>query len=35
VVAIFPLKDTKVALSLATLFLWLILSLTAVTFQAL
>jgi hypothetical protein len=35
VVAIFQLKDSKVALSLTTLFLWLILSLTAVTFQAL
>src|SRR5512135_3658710 len=35
VVAIFRLKDTKVALSLATLFLWLIVALTAATFQAL
>ena len=35
VVTTFPLKDTKVALSLATLFLWLILALTALTFQAL
>jgi tryptophan-rich sensory protein len=34
-VAIFRLKDTKVALSLATLFLWLIVALTAATFQAL
>jgi len=32
-VAIFQLKDTKVALSLATLFLWLIVALTAATFQ--
>lgn len=35
IVAIFQLKDTKVALSLATLFLWLIVALTAATFQAL
>ena len=35
VVAIFQLKDSKVALSLATLFLWLIIALTAATFQAL
>jgi tryptophan-rich sensory protein len=35
VVAIFQLKESKVALSLATLFLWLILALMAVTFQAL
>jgi tryptophan-rich sensory protein len=35
VVAIFRLKDTKVALSLATLFLWLLVALTAATFQAL
>lgn len=34
-VALFRLKDTKVALSLATLFLWLIVALTAATFQAL
>ncbi|SRR6266566_8196994 len=34
VVAIFQLKDTRVALSLATLFLWLIVALTAATFQA-
>lgn len=34
-VAIFQLKDTRVALSLATLFLWLIVALTAATFQAL
>jgi len=34
-VAIFRLKDTKVALSLATLFLWLIIALTAATFQVL
>jgi tryptophan-rich sensory protein len=35
VVAIFQLKDTRVALSLATLFLWLIVALTAAAFQAL
>ena len=35
VVALFQLKDSKVALSLATLFLWLIAALTAATFQAL
>ena|SRR5947209_5962417 len=35
VVAIFQLKDSKVALSLATLFLWLIVALTAAIFQAL
>src|ERR1051326_9180513 len=35
VVAIFGLKDSRVALSLATLFLWLIVALTAATFQAL
>ena len=35
VVAIFRLKDTKVALSLATLFVWLMVALTAATFQAL
>ena len=35
VVAIFQLRDSKVALSLATLFLWLIVALTAATFQAL
>ncbi len=34
VVAIFQLKDTKVALSLATLTVWLIIALTAATFQA-
>ena len=34
-VAIFQLKDTRVALSLATLFLWLIVALTAAAFQAL
>ena len=34
-VAIFKLKDTKVALSLATLFIWLIIASTAATFQAL
>ncbi len=34
-VALLRLKDTKVALSLATLFLWLIVALTAATFQAL
>ena len=33
-VAIFHLKDTKVALSLATLFLWLLVALTAAAFQA-
>ena len=35
VVAIFQLKDSKVALSLATLLLWLLVALTAATFQAL
>lgn len=35
IVAIFGLKDSKVALSLATLFLWLIVALTAASFQAL
>jgi tryptophan-rich sensory protein len=35
IVALFQLKDSKVALSLATLFLWLIVALTAATFQAL
>lgn len=35
IVAIFQLKDTRVALSLATLFLWLMVALTAATFQAL
>ncbi len=34
VVAIFKLKDTVVALSLATLFIWLIIALTAASFQA-
>jgi tryptophan-rich sensory protein len=34
-VAIFQLKDSKVALSLATLFLWLLVALTSATFQAL
>ncbi len=34
-VAIFRLKDTKVALSLATLFVWLTVAGTAATFQAL
>lgn len=34
VVAIFQLKDTKVALSLATLTVWLMIALTAGTFQA-
>ncbi len=34
-VAIFRLKDTWVALSLATLFIWLNIALTAATFQAL
>ena len=33
-VAIFQLKDTKVALSLATLSIWLVIALTAATFQA-
>ena len=33
-VSIFQLKDTKVALSFATLFVWLIIALTAATFQA-
>ena len=33
-VAIFQLKDTKVALSLATLTLWLMIALTAASFQA-
>lgn len=35
VVAIFQLKDSKVALSLVTLFLWLLVALTAATFQVL
>jgi energy-coupling factor transporter transmembrane protein EcfT len=34
-VALFRLRDTRVALSLATLFLWLLVALTAATFQAL
>jgi tryptophan-rich sensory protein len=34
-VAIFRLQDSKVALSLATLFLWLLIALTAASFQAL
>ena len=34
-VALFRMKDTKVALSLATLFIWLIVALTAALFQAL
>lgn len=34
-VAIFRLKDTKVALSLATLFIWLLIALSAATFQML
>ena len=34
-VALFRLKDTKVALSLGTLFVWLIVALTAATFQVL
>ncbi|HZU67493.1 MAG TPA: TspO/MBR family protein [Ktedonobacteraceae bacterium] len=34
-VAIFRLKDSRAALSLATLFTWLIIALTAATFQAL
>jgi len=33
-VAIFKLKDTVVALSLATLFIWLMIALTAASFQA-
>ena len=33
-VALFRLKDTWVALSLATLFIWLLIALTAATFQA-
>jgi tryptophan-rich sensory protein len=33
-VAIFRLKDTKVALSLVTLFIWLLIALTAAAFQA-
>jgi tryptophan-rich sensory protein len=33
-VALFKLKDTKVALSLATLFAWLLVALTAASFQA-
>lgn len=33
-VAIFKLRDTAVALSLATLFIWLIVALTAASFQA-
>lgn len=33
-VAIFRLKDTRAALSLATLFIWLIIALTAASFQA-
>jgi hypothetical protein len=32
-VALFQLKDTKVALSLATLSIWLVIALTAATFQ--
>lgn len=35
VVALFRLKDTAVALSLATTFVWLIIAVTAATFQAL
>jgi hypothetical protein len=35
IVALFQLKDSKVALSLATLFVWLLVALTAATFQAL
>lgn len=34
-VALFRLHDSKVALSLATLFLWLLIALTAASFQAL
>jgi tryptophan-rich sensory protein len=33
-VAIFQLKDTRVALSLATLTVWLVIALTAASFQA-
>lgn len=33
IIAIFQLKDTKVALSLATLTIWLLIALTAATFQ--
>lgn len=33
IAAIFRLKDTRVALSLATLFLWLVIALTAASFQ--
>ncbi|HEV7237139.1 MAG TPA: hypothetical protein VGN15_13205, partial [Ktedonobacteraceae bacterium] len=33
-VAIFQLKDSKVALSLATLAIWLMIALTAASFQA-
>ncbi|HJT58223.1 MAG TPA: TspO/MBR family protein, partial [Ktedonobacteraceae bacterium] len=35
IVALFRLKDSRVALSLATLFIWLIIALTAASFQAL
>lgn len=34
-VALFKMKDTKIALSLATLFIWLIIATTAATFQML
>lgn len=34
IVAIFRLKNTRVAVSLATLFIWLIIALTAASFQA-
>jgi tryptophan-rich sensory protein len=34
-VAVFRLRDSKVALSLATLFVWLLIALTAASFQAL
>jgi tryptophan-rich sensory protein len=33
-IALFQMKDTKVALSLATLMLWLVIALTAASFQA-
>jgi hypothetical protein len=35
VTALFGLKDTRVALSLATTFVWLLVALTAAMFQAL
>ena len=33
-IALFQMKDTKVALSLATLTIWLVIALTAASFQA-